>query len=440
MAEINDLVPIDDNNTARWPEGMPPSDVNNAGRADEGILARWHRDTNASLVSTGTSTAYTLTTNQTLTAYYDGLEIAFFAHVACGNNPTLQLGALTAAALQTADGVALSSGDIPINSVVNVISQNNSTTPTWRIMNTPAGSQVAQQVITTRGDIIRGDTSGNRERYGIGNAKDVLTVSDDGLDAVWAESRLPLGYIDGLELSTAADADHDMTMSTGVCRNDADSANVELTASLTKQIDALFGKGDNNGGLFTGTVAPDTSYHACIVTEDSSGDPDWGWDTDVGGANTPTGFTFERRVGSRYTDSSSNLVKTYQSGSLVRLDVPVLDFNAPPGGSANTVTLSVPLGIIVYPLLTVGVISNLAAESPGYGLVTALAQPDTAPGPLLYHFSGGGRGNDQVSVGPGNITWVPTNTSGQVRTRVSPSTVDQQRVITDGWRDSRGKR
>ncbi len=134
MAEIGDLVPIDDNNTARWPEGMPPSDVNNAGRADEGIMSRWHRDTNGSLTSTGTGSAYQLTTNQNLTAYYDGLEITFVANVASNASPTLQLGTLGAAEIQTSDGQSLAAGDIPSGSVVNVISQDNSTTPTWRLM------------------------------------------------------------------------------------------------------------------------------------------------------------------------------------------------------------------------------------------------------------------------------------------------------------------
>jgi len=42
----------------------------------------------------------------------------------------------------------------------------------------------ADKVITTRGDIIRGDSSGERERYGIGAANTVLT--SDGTDPAWA--------------------------------------------------------------------------------------------------------------------------------------------------------------------------------------------------------------------------------------------------------------
>jgi hypothetical protein len=42
----------------------------------------------------------------------------------------------------------------------------------------------ADKVITTRGDIVRGDSSGDRARYGIGAANTVLT--SDGTDPAWA--------------------------------------------------------------------------------------------------------------------------------------------------------------------------------------------------------------------------------------------------------------
>jgi hypothetical protein len=53
MAEITDLVVVD--NTARWPEGMRFRDVNDAGRSDESIIARWFQDTNGSLISSGSN-------------------------------------------------------------------------------------------------------------------------------------------------------------------------------------------------------------------------------------------------------------------------------------------------------------------------------------------------------------------------------------------------
>lgn len=92
MAEINDLNVTDASNTARFPEGMAPSAVNDAARALEGIIARWHKDTNGSLVATGSSNAYAVAVNQTLSAYYDGAVVVFEANHTCTSmTPTLNV-------------------------------------------------------------------------------------------------------------------------------------------------------------------------------------------------------------------------------------------------------------------------------------------------------------------------------------------------------------
>lgn len=120
MAEINDLTIVDASNTARWPENMAPSAVNDAGRADEGLIARWHRDTNGSTASTGSANAYVFAANQTLSAYYDGLTITFDANFANTGAATLNVDAVSADAIVWPDGTALSSGDIPSGAKITV--------------------------------------------------------------------------------------------------------------------------------------------------------------------------------------------------------------------------------------------------------------------------------------------------------------------------------
>ena len=75
-----------------------------------------------------------------------------------------------------------------------------------------AGNQYpnfADKVITTRGDIVRGDSSGDRERYGIGAANYVLT--SDGNDPTWAD---PEGLKHAVALEIAA-SDETTALSAG---------------------------------------------------------------------------------------------------------------------------------------------------------------------------------------------------------------------------------
>ena len=75
-----------------------------------------------------------------------------------------------------------------------------------------AGNQYpnfADKVITSRGDIVRGDSSGDRERYGIGAANYVLT--SDGSDPTWAD---PEGLKHAVALEVAC-SDEITALSTG---------------------------------------------------------------------------------------------------------------------------------------------------------------------------------------------------------------------------------
>jgi hypothetical protein len=112
MAEINDLTIVDASNTARFPELMAPSAVNNGARALEGLVARWHRDLNASVTTGGTSTVYTYAANRTVAAYYDGLMLGVDFHTATGAAPTINVDSLGAKNLVWPNGTALAANDI----------------------------------------------------------------------------------------------------------------------------------------------------------------------------------------------------------------------------------------------------------------------------------------------------------------------------------------
>jgi len=122
MAEINDLNIVDDSNIARFPEGQSAASVNNGARALEGIIARWDKDTNASITAGGTGDVITVAANQTLTAYYDGLVIAFAGANTCtGGGVTLNVDNLGAKSLLKFGSTALSDSDIVLGTKVIAI-------------------------------------------------------------------------------------------------------------------------------------------------------------------------------------------------------------------------------------------------------------------------------------------------------------------------------
>ena len=122
MAEINDLNVTDSSNTARFPEGQNPSTVNDGARGLEGILARGLKDTvDGVLTTTGSSTAYVIAANRTISAYYDGLQLTIEFHTASGATPTLNVDSVGAQSLVWPDGTALTTNDVAANTFAHVI-------------------------------------------------------------------------------------------------------------------------------------------------------------------------------------------------------------------------------------------------------------------------------------------------------------------------------
>jgi hypothetical protein len=119
--EIQDLDPTDANNTGRWPEGMVGGDINDAGRAMEGYLARWFRDTNGSIAATGSSNAFAVTSNRTISSLANNTVMAFTANFSITGAATLNLNGLGAKSIKRFNGNALASGDIVSGQPVTVV-------------------------------------------------------------------------------------------------------------------------------------------------------------------------------------------------------------------------------------------------------------------------------------------------------------------------------
>lgn len=93
-------------------EGMAPSQINNAIRAFMAAVKKHSLDMSGKLVTGGTKTAFTATTNEVLTSFVDGHTFKARMHVASGSAPTLAVDGLAAKAIQVAIGAAPSIGKL----------------------------------------------------------------------------------------------------------------------------------------------------------------------------------------------------------------------------------------------------------------------------------------------------------------------------------------
>ena len=105
-----------------WPEGMAASSVNNSAREMMAALAKWYKDENGTLVTGGSSNAYTLTPNRTVSAYEGGLSFTFEAnHTSSSTTPTLNVSSLGAKTITDQEGNALTVGDIVSGGIYRVV-------------------------------------------------------------------------------------------------------------------------------------------------------------------------------------------------------------------------------------------------------------------------------------------------------------------------------
>ncbi len=184
MAEINDLNVVDAGNTGRFPEGQSAPSLNDGARALEGLIARWHKDTDGSLTTGGTGTAYTLTPNRVVPAYYNGLEFRMKFHVVSGASPTIDVNALGAKALVWPDGTAIAAAEIAANEVLFAVYDGTN----FRILTPGSGTPIKATGSTTP------RTLKNRLAE-IKNVRDYGAVGDDVTDdsAAFAAARAAAG-------------------------------------------------------------------------------------------------------------------------------------------------------------------------------------------------------------------------------------------------------
>ena len=150
-----------------WAEGMAPSAINNSARAQMSSVAKYRDDTAGSLTTGGTTTAYTLTTNQVFSSLtvLDGQELTVRFDQANGASPTLNVDTLGAKAIQIDASTAVPTGMIGADSIWRLTYDNS--IPAF-IINSVA-KVLSLTTLTASGTVTGGDLA----------ATDDLTVGDD---------------------------------------------------------------------------------------------------------------------------------------------------------------------------------------------------------------------------------------------------------------------
>ena len=302
----------------------------------------------------------------------------------------------------------------------------------------------------TRADLFAGLTPGAREylsgavagamvevapadavRLGIALSATQMFVDVDTGQAV-AQNPFPAGHLFGLTLSNnAVDANNDIDISAGACRDAADAANIVLAAGITKQLDTAWAEGTGAGGLFSGAKAISTWYHVHLIVKDADGTVDAGFDTSVTAANIPAGWTAYRRRAVR-TDSSGNILAFHQHGDHFVLDTAVQDVSNSGSTVGALATLTVPLGVSV--LVQLQVWGNGATGPEVYTKISSPAEANTAPS--VTYFDVYTNSNAQTAQ---SERLVRSDTSSQVRYRQSDVSTNNFRINTMGWFDDRGR-
>lgn len=137
-AEINDLNTTDASNTARFPENMAPSAVNDAARALEGLIARGLRDTvDGYVLTSGTSSALTVAASRTLTAYYNGLTQSVEWHTTPNASATINIDSVGAKALVWPNASAVGASEL-ISGARALIQYNSAGSGTFQVLTNPS--------------------------------------------------------------------------------------------------------------------------------------------------------------------------------------------------------------------------------------------------------------------------------------------------------------
>jgi hypothetical protein len=305
-----------------WQEGQAPSTVNNSSRAEMASVAKYRDDTAGSLLTTGTSTAYELTTNQVFSSLsvLDGQELKVRFHTASGAAPTLAVDGLTAKPLRVTDATAIATGLIAEDSIWDLTYDNTagafilSGVPATVQTNTVATASIADSAVT----LAKMANLANLKLLGniSGSAAAPAALSLVGPSASGTTLTFPFpptstftNLVIKVTANTTASVAADLVVMT-------DGGGSYVTKALSATL-TLNSSGAN--GLDTGSRAQATWYYVFAIYNPTTDTVGCLASTSSTAPTMPSGYTFKARIGVvRTAPASVNLMGTHQYGRRVQ--------------------------------------------------------------------------------------------------------------------------
>jgi hypothetical protein len=157
--------------------------------------------------------------------------------------------------------------------------------------------------------------------------------------------------------NNSTDSEHDIDFSAGNAQAD-DGSVVFRVGALTKQIDAVWAAGTNQGGLDTGTVANDTTYHCYAIYNPTTLASDFILTATYGSPTMPSGYTKKKWVMAVLTDGSANIIPFKQDGKFIQGGLQCYNSTVVPASYTDLTIQGIPTGIRVAVNLDIFFLDN----------------------------------------------------------------------------------
>jgi len=252
---------------------------------------------------------------------------------------------------------------------------------------------------------------------------------------------LPRGYLDGYILSNnAIDAANDIDIAAGSAKDSTNSADLNLSSALGKQIDVAWAEGGTPGApsggfpslLTGGSPVNDTWYRAFVILK-NTGQVDAGFDTSANAVNLladATDYAEFRQVGWIYYEAPGQIRPFFQEGDNFRLATPVKDVDqlSNPGITDQIFTSFAPPSSIAY-------MNFWGRQIPSAGGASYYLRALDENTDILADIPTG-TGSELGSV----VKYVQLDSSSQAKYRTTQSNANTEiNISVLGWIDKRGK-